>query len=138
MSTSNPLPTVTVEHKLRPLVFFFTLLELLILCVILKMPNSDVYRELVEFGILTNWPWTIVFGCLLVHIGIVRKTKLLHVPPLVSSGQALNAISWSCIGFIHLNTPLTGGIEVASGFFVLAIVNVVIAIWIELYGHREI
>ena len=131
----------TVLQTLKPLICYFTFLELMIVFVILKMPETMLYKELYVFGILDTWPTSILVGCCFVYAGAFIKKQIRHIPPLISTGQALNAIAWSVIGFIHLNTPLDGaggGFEVAYGLFVLAITNVVMAIWIELHGHKII
>lgn len=128
----------TVESRLKPLVFFFTLLELVLVLTVMQMTESNIYQELKVFGLLDSWPWTIVMGTAMVNLGIFGKRRWKKLPAMLSSGQALNAISWSVIGFIHLNTPIHGGLEIASGFFAMAIINVALAIGLELYGHREI
>lgn len=128
----------TVESRIKPLIFFFTVLELALVMTVLQMTESNIYKELLEFGLLHSWPWTILLGATMVNLGAMGGRHWKRLPSLLTSGQALNAISWSVIGFIHLNTPIHGGLEIASGFFTMAIINVVFAIGLELYGHREI
>ena len=124
----------TLKKTLSSLIFSFTILELVILGLLIYVGDkSQIYRELRQFDMETTWPWSIVVGCLMVDIGLIFDIKSRYLPPLPSSGQALNSIAWSLAGFLHL---IVGNeFSVSMGFFCLAIVNVVLAVTIEVYGH---
>lgn len=124
----------TLKKTLTPLIFSFTILELVLLSLLIYVGDqSQVYREMKQFDMETAWPWTIVVGCLMVDIGLLFDIKSRYVPPLPSSGQALNSIAWSIASFLHL--IVSTELSVSMGFFCLAIVNVVLAVTIEVFGH---